>query len=228
MQRWGIEPSKISAVENGSELVKLLNRDQLCCFQDSTNPHDPVRLIYLGAFEPWHGLEILIHAVAKVISQGFQLHVSLVGSGTLSHDIEQLIHKLQMEAYISLTGSRPINQVADLLSNAEIGVSPYCGRVEYSGLKLLDYKSAGLATIASGENGQPAVIEHGRTGLIVPPGNEEKLIQAIIQLISDDDMRKKMGRKARIEAENHHSWYQTTTELQNIFQKVLSERHPSL
>lgn len=222
--RWGIDPSRISVIENGSEIVNLLKRDQLRCFSRVKNT-GPVTLIYIGGFEPWHGLELLIHAIDKVISRGHRVQLYLVGSGTISQDIEQLIKSLELEAYITITGSLPIDKVAELLCKSDIGVSPYFGRVEFSGLKLLDYKGAGLATIASGENGQPALIQNGRTGLIVPPGDEEKLVNAITHLCSDVEFRIRMGQAARIEAENLHTWDRSAFELQKIFQQVVANEN---
>ena len=59
--------------------------------------------------------------------------------------IELLVHELGIEEWVVFTGHLSAHQFASHLAGADIGVSPYCGRVEYSGLKLLDYKSAGLA-----------------------------------------------------------------------------------
>jgi hypothetical protein len=55
----------------------------------------------------------------------------------------------------------------------------------------------------------------------VPPCNEEKLIEAIVQLIYDSEIKKMMGREARFEAENRHSCFHTASELEKIFQMVL-------
>ena len=62
VERWGVEDTKVFVVENGSEAVELLNRDQLACFDASAEKHIPVRVIYIGGFEPWHGIDVLICA----------------------------------------------------------------------------------------------------------------------------------------------------------------------
>jgi len=122
---------------------------------------------------------------------------------------------------ILLTGQLPIDQLAKCLALSDIGVSPYCGRVEYSGLKLLDYKAAGLPVIASGIDGQPSVIEHGRTGLIVPPCDEDALCEALILLATNPIFRFSMGREARIDAEQHHCWRHTAKQLEWMIEKVI-------
>jgi glycosyltransferase involved in cell wall biosynthesis len=93
--------------------------------------------------------------------------------------------------------------------------------MEYSGLKLFDYKSAGLAIIASGQNEQPTAISHGKTGIIVPPCDGNALRDAICRLASDPELRQNLGRAARIEAENLHGWDHTTALLDQTLNHVV-------
>ena len=102
-------------------------------------------------------------------------------------------------------------------------MAPYCGWPELSGLKVLDYKAAGLPTIASGRDGHPPTLKHGQTGLIVPPCNTEPLCQAIVQLCADGVLRRRMGQAARLEAESMHGWDETARRLERVFNTVLSE-----
>jgi glycosyltransferase involved in cell wall biosynthesis len=222
IERWGVNPIKVSVVENGTEMVELLQRKELKCFQTAESFQDSVNLIYIGAFEPWQGLDILLAAIAKVLTRGICLQLILVGSGSLFNAITQLSCKLGIQEYVTITGYLNNYQTAEWLTKADIGLSPYCGRKEFSGLKLLDYKAAGLATIASGENGQPAIIKNGQTGLVVRPCCEEALSEAIVQLCTDSELRKRMGKKARIEAEAQHSWRSTVEQLARIFAQEIN------
>ena len=220
LERWRLKPDKVSVIENGSEIVDLLSRDQLRSFAPPVDILDGTKILYMGAFEPWHGIPVLLRAIAKAISKGADVRLVLVGSGSQQGTIEKLIKELEIGNHVILTGQLAPQQFALHLAKADIGVSPYCGRVEYSGLKLLDYKAAGLATIASGEKGQPTVIEHGRTGWIVPPCDEDALCQAIIQLVNNVELRREIGRRARIDAENCHSWRHTADQLVELFSRV--------
>jgi glycosyltransferase involved in cell wall biosynthesis len=225
VQRWPVDPARVSVVENGSEVVQLLARSDLANFQDgasaASHEGNRVRLVYLGAFEPWHGILVLIRALAKVVGQRKNIHLDLIGDGSARAEIERLIAEHKLEAYVTLHGFLRIEQAAPILGRGEIGLSPYCGREEYSGLKLLDYKAAGLATIASGQGGEPAVLRHGKTGWIVPPCDVDQLAEAILTLSADASLRWCIGRAGRIEAESEHSWRHTALQLQAIFAKVV-------
>lgn len=219
-----IAPSRVTTVENGSDIVNILERDQLKVFRDSTSSPLRITLVFVGAFEPWHGIMILLPAMKTVVKKIPDARLILIGSGTQKEQIIQQIDDLGLGANVELTGQLAIDQVAHFLAHSDIGVAPYCGWMEYSGLKLFDYKSAGLATIASGENEKPATLEHGVTGWIVPPCNSEALAAAILHLALDDNLRKNLGMAARIEAEQHHSWRHTALRIEELFNLEFSRK----
>lgn len=220
VERWGVNEAQVGVLENGTDVLGLLNREGLRSFKPAEEGNTPLKIIYIGAFEPWHGLEILLRVIKKLVQQKISIQAVLVGSGTQETELSGQISQLGLEDNVTLTGYLPVTEAATLLANSDVGISPYCGRVEYSGLKLLDYKAAGLPTIASGLDGQPKVIEHGRTGFIVPPCDENKLLEAITCLAADRDLSRRMGQEARFEAEKCHSWRQTAVGLEAIFSQV--------
>lgn len=225
LERWPVAPTKVSTVENGSALVSLLRRAQLRAFTEPGQPAE-IRLVYAGGFEPWHGIGVLLQAVAQARQQGAPISLTLLGAGPAQDAIGRQIAALQLQQTVTLAGFVDIHTLGAYLAEADIGLCPYCGRVEYSGLKLLDYKAAGLATIASGAREQPAVLRHGVTGLIVPPCEEAPLAQAIVDLSFNHEWRRTMGRRARLEAEVRHQWRHTAQRLDTIFQQVTTVQRP--
>jgi glycosyltransferase involved in cell wall biosynthesis len=222
-ERWGFPSGNITVIENGSELVHLLDRDQIQAFSKQSQS-DLTNIVYVGAFEPWHGLSVLIGAISDAISRGVALRLVLVGTGSQEVVLKQMVRDLGITDQVVFTGSLSPVEFARHLANADIGVSPYCGRVEYSGLKLLDYKSAGLAIIASGKDGQPAVLNHGSTGWVVPPCDQAALCEAIMMFSTNVELRRRLGRQARMEAEEYHSWKHTAEQLEQLFMKLVADQ----
>jgi len=221
IERWQVNSNIVTTIENGSTLVEQMTREQLRSFRNVEEENEVVKIVYVGAFEPWHGIPVLLKAAAMAINQGVCLHIALIGSGSELERIEKLVSELNLETHVTLTGFLAPEDYLSFLAKAHLAVSPYCGRVEYSGLKLLDYKAAGLATIASGMAGEPKVIDHGRTGWIVPPCDAAALCEAIVLLAKDRELRTNLGRVARIEAETEHSWQNTVVQLSNLFENLV-------
>jgi glycosyltransferase involved in cell wall biosynthesis len=221
MELWDVPSQQLVVIENGSELVELLNRDQLKAYQSQLSPREIIKLVYAGAFEPWQGLDILIHAMKQLVDRGCSVFLNLVGDGSEFPKIERLIEEMQLTRFVRLTGPLAMNQLAKILADSDIGIAPYCGWPEYSGLKLFDYKSAGLAIVVSGEDGKPKTIEHNRTGMIVKPCDVDDLADMLYLLVKEENLRRSLGQAAREEAECLHSWDQTALQIEALFDRVL-------
>lgn len=220
IDHWNVPPRKVTTIENGTELVRLLRRDQLRSFGSHPSPADPVNLVYLGNFYAWHGVLILLRAFSSAIQKGANLRLMLIGAGAGFEDAQELASQLELNGFVNFTGKLPIEEYGLHLAQADIGLSPYCGWNEYSGLKLFDYKAAGLACIASGKDGQPVTLKQGETGWIVPPCDEQALCEAILRLAADRELIRRMGQAARIEAETSHGWDHTA----RLLEQVLSDQ----
>ncbi len=213
---WGVKPEKVTTVENGTDLLNSLQRNDLRSFGDFSPNSLPVEIVYLGGFYPWHGIHILLEACARAIQSGVRLHLVLIGSGDGLPAAQQRAAELGLEGHVDFIGRLSVEEYTPYLANAEIGVSPYCGWEEFSGLKLFDYKAAGLACIASGKDGHPQTLRHGETGWIVPPCDIDALTNALVKLVGDAELRRRLGQAARIEAECLHSWTHTVDRLESV------------
>lgn len=218
--RWGVAGDAVSVIQNGTEIVDLLERRRLRAFELDEGSAAPLRLAFVGAFEPWQGLSLLLTAVARIVAAGVDLQVFLAGSGRLERQIDEEIAALGLVNRVSRVGHVGPRALADLLSRCDVGVSLYTGRAEFSGLKILDYKGAGLATVAAGRDGQPSVIRDGMTGQIVAPGSEDELVGALVRLAGNRSAVREMGRRARFEAETQHRWRHTAEALDRLFQQL--------
>lgn len=223
IRRYKVSPDRVTTVENGTTLVEALKREDLRAFS-SHNETDTLNIIYLGGFYPWHGVEILIRAFSRLRQQGLQSRLTLIGVGANLKSCQDLVQNLGIEMWVKFTGQLSAEQYAPYLAAADIGVSPYCGWKEYSGMKLFDYKAAGLAVIASGENGQPDTLVHGQTGWIVPPCDEDALLEALQLFTRDHQLRRSIGQTARIDAEKRHGWDHTVDQIEEIIHSLIGTK----
>jgi len=220
--KWNVSPGKIETIENGTLLVDLLTQKNLKSFSSSELSDTMVKIIYLGGFYPWHGTDNLIKAFTTCLLDYPDLELVMIGAGNGFEETKKKVTDQNLEDKIKFTGHLSAKEYAPLLASSDIAVSPYCGWVEYSGLKIFDYKAAGLAIIASGENNQPSTISHGNTGIIIPPCDLAALGENLKMLIKDKKLRTVLGRNARLDAEKYHSWQSTGLQVANLLKSILN------
>lgn len=223
IRRWGVDPSQITTIENSTTLIELLSQGDLLAFSQDLRD-GPVRYVYLGGFYAWHGVPVLLNAFQRALVHGLEAELLLIGAGDEMQAAQDQADELGLGERAVFTGQLPAEEFAPILASADVGLAPYCNWPEYSGLKIFDYKAAGLPVIVSGLGGMPRTIKHDETGWIVPPCDEDALTNAILTLGYDAARRRRLGQAARMEAETQHTWGHTAERIEAVFTNVLRAR----
>lgn len=117
----------------------------------------------------------------------------IAGEGDEGPAIRRRIAELKMDDHVRLAGFR--SDVLDVIAACDVFVLP--SHAEPFGLVLLEAMSLGKPVIATAAGGPLEVVEEGRTGLLVKPGDSGAMASAISQLICDPQRRAAMGRAGR-------------------------------
>lgn len=157
------------------------------------DPQAPL-IVSVSRHDGRKGVEVLIAALAELRRNGIAFRACLVGPGPLLADHQRLVRDMGLETQVSLPGR--VREVMPYLTNADVYVLP--SREEGSGsVSVLEAMQAGAAIIASDVDGIPEDLTHEHDALLVPPGDPEALRSAIARLISDPDLRQRIGAAAR-------------------------------
>lgn len=172
---------------------------------------------FVGTFSYWHGVSVLTQAVRLLLENrpptGGRLKFLLVGDGLLAPQVRSALEAHVHQQSVFFTGTIPHNSVRTYLDAADILVSPHVpmpdGRPFFgSPTKLFEYMAMGKAIAASALDQIAEVLEHGRTALLVKPGDAGELAEAIRRLAADAQLRAELGRNAREAALARHTWRQ--------------------
>jgi glycosyltransferase involved in cell wall biosynthesis len=182
--------------------------------------------MFVGGFQPWHGLEFLVEAFAQVAQKRPDAKLVLVGDGPARPAVETTITKLGLEKRILITGYVAHDRMPEWLAAADVAVAPYPPLPQelwFSPLKLYEYMAAGKAIVASAAGQIAEVIKDGHNGLLVRPGDVGELAQAIVTLLDDPAGRQALGRAARQQAVNQHSWAVYRQRLELLYAAALGK-----
>ncbi|MFQ5720140.1 MAG: glycosyltransferase family 4 protein, partial [Acidobacteriota bacterium] len=150
---------------------------------------------FVGSLKPWHGIEVLCDAFRRLARSHAGARLNIVGDGPMREWIEQFCAEHGLSDRVHLAGGVPHETIPDHLALFDVAVAPYPHSDDFyfSPLKVFEYMGAGRAVIASRIGQISEVIEHGRTGWLVPPGSAEALADGLARLASDRILRRRLG-----------------------------------
>ncbi len=174
MIRQGFAPERVVYVPNGVPAVKAVIR------------HRPTTTWTLGMaalFRPRKGIEILLHSLALLRTQGHDVRLRAIGpfeTPAYEREVHALVAQLNIADAIDWTGF--MSDVHAELRQVDLFVLPSLFG-EGLPMVVLEAMAAGLPVVASNVEGIPAAIRDGVDGLLVAANNPEKLATAIAEII---------------------------------------------
>jgi glycosyltransferase involved in cell wall biosynthesis len=173
----------------------------------------------VARLSPEKGLDVLLRAAARLLDGGRALRVVLAGDGPLRGALERLAGRLGIERSVDFLGEVPYEQVPAVLARLDIFALP--SRAEGFGVAALEAQAMELPVAGSNVHGIPDVVEHERTGLLVPPGDPEALAAAIARLAGDPALRAALGRAGRKLVQERYRWEENTAQMERLYGHLL-------
>jgi glycosyltransferase involved in cell wall biosynthesis len=167
--------------------------------------------------DPRKGLDILLHALARLRRAGLPFRACLVGGGPLLTAHRRLAGRLGLDGLVAIEGFVP--DPYSYLQHADVFVLP--SLEEGSGsLSLLEALQAGLAVVASNVDGIPEDLEDGTSALLVPPGDSLELARALERVLTDPELRRRLGRQGRAIFETRFSADRFSAAIQTVYAEL--------
>jgi glycosyltransferase involved in cell wall biosynthesis len=174
-----------------------------------------------GRFSPEKDFALFVDAAAAVAAQRPDTGFVLFGDGPLRGALEQQIARLGLRERFVLAGFR--SDVGKYLPHLDLAV--LSSLTEGLPVILLEAFAAGVPMVATAVGGIPEVLEDGRSGYLVPPGDRAALARRILDAIDDDGARRAMGRYAQRHVRAHFSFEEQAWRYQQLFARVVGKRH---
>jgi glycosyltransferase involved in cell wall biosynthesis len=181
---------------------------------------DAVAVVCVAQLVPVKGHPTLLQALASVPG----VHLLLAGA-PLDQEYAAALQKqaaqLELNQRVHFLGG--VKEVPALLAESDIFVLPTWAkwRMEGCPVALLEAMSCGRACIATNIPGSRDLIEHGRSGLIVPPEDSEALAGAIRQLVASPELRQQLGRAARQRVLDHFTIEKEVAAHEALYSEIL-------
>jgi glycosyltransferase involved in cell wall biosynthesis len=173
---------------------------------------DTVTVTFVGRLVRSKGVQDLTPVFSE-LGKRYEARLLIVGDGPYKPELERLAHGVDGENILFL-GHKDQREVAAILRSSDIFVNP-----SYSeGLptSVLEAGAAGLAIVATDVGGTREIVEDGKSGFLVSPGDTRALKERVCQLVKDRQLREDFGRRIRQFVNENFDW-------DNIVDKWIAE-----
>lgn len=216
-----LNPSRIEVVPNGIEGNRFRFEGDREAVRRSLGikPGAPVAGCVARLVEVKNHRALLI-AWRRVVDVWPDAILVLVGEGPLQLELEVLAMKLGISQSVLFLGNR--GDVPALFSAMDFNV--LSSHSEGMSLTLIEAMAAGKASVATAVGGNPEVIDHGRTGLLVAPGDVHGLAAAMATFVQDPSKAHAMGSTAMKVFEQQFTLEVMVGSYERIYREALAER----
>lgn len=227
---YGLPPERVVAIPHGHEGVFEELRDPsmdaaaLRCSL-GLGPDEPVVLLF-GTLSRYKGVDLLLAAFARVAAR--QPRARLVLAGFPAADFDLAAHReLARELGIAERvrwAPRYIEsgEVAAWMELAAVAVFPY--REVWQSGALVAAQTFGVPIVAAAVGAMPEAVADGESGLLVPPGDPEALAAALLALLADPALARRLGERARRDARERLGWQRVAHTILGAYRPLLAGR----
>jgi len=207
----GVDEVAITVVHNGTEPLPDVGIEQ------DAQP----RILVLGRLVPHKRVEHAIAAAAALRQRHPGLTLAVVGDGWWSQELRQEARDRGVEDIVEFTGHVDDDEKARQVARAWVLALP--SLKEGWGLVVMEAASRGVPAVAYAEaGGVNESIVHGETGILVN-GDERDFVEAIDHIISDGDLRVRLGERARRRSLDF-SWDASALAFESVLRQAIAQR----
>lgn len=182
----GIPKSRCTYVRNGIRPIDFDSQCQSYAYKIFNIKNDKKIIISTGRATYYKGIDFLIECANYLVNirKNYGVVFLYCGNGPDLEKFKDLVSGYNLSEYFIFAGHR--NDVRCLLQSCQIGIQTSTG--EAFSLSILEYLSAGLATLAPDNCGNSEAIINNQTGILYPPRNKEYVVNCLEKLINDNDL----------------------------------------
>jgi glycosyltransferase involved in cell wall biosynthesis len=185
-----------------------------------------LHLLFAAELNEHKGAVVLLSAWSRIYKKYPNVTLFIAGDGAAKEFIQQYATTSGIGSQVVFTGWLSQNELNEYLSADCIFVMPSM-LGEAFGLIAAEASMAGAAIIVSRIGALPEIVEDRVSGLVVTPGDTNSLVQAIEELIIDEELRKEFGRAAKKRAQTLFSMEKSVDEYEKTYRQLIAAQKSS-
>lgn len=215
----GIKESSVTLIQNavnGSYSVEAFTRNRKAKREYCGMTEDDVVVGYVGRLSEEKGVGYLIEAIALLDKSGIPAKLLIIGDGPQRMELADRVKKANLEEKVIFTGFQ--NDVECWLPAMDVFTLP--SLTEGTPMSLLEAMACGIPVVATAVGGVPQVIESGKNGILVSPGNPQDIKEAIQLLYKSEKLRNGLSGEAQKTINSQYNIEEWTRRIESEYLKL--------
>lgn len=219
----GAPPGAITVITNGVDLGPFSAIPDLAMDSGKTGSGKTCRVGMVANLRPVKDPLTFLHAARRLADEFPDMTFAIAGDGEMRRTLDAIVSEWGLSSRVRFLG--PVTEIPTFLGGIDIAV--LCSRAEGLPNSILEYMAAGRAIVSTNVGGVPQLINNGREGLLVPPGDPEALANAIAALARDPHLAQRLGMAARRHVRAGFSMEARARKFEAFYQDLLLKRSPA-
>lgn len=214
LQRHGKQTSPIDVVPATTRVDKF----------DPSDSENPYRLLTVGRLVEKKGIRYAIKAVAELRDEFPDIEYHIIGNGELKTDLQRMVSNKDVDDHVVFFENVSDEKLIDELNEAAVFILPSViasdGDRDAMPVVLKEAMAMKTACVSTDISAIPELITDGHDGLLVPSNNATELADAVRRLLSDPDLRQRIGKNGRVTVEKKFDIQRCVDSLEDAFGDV--------
>ncbi len=177
------------------------------------HPH----LVCTRGFSPYYSVDVVVRAFAEVRKVYPEARLDLVGNGPLESDIRKLVEDLKLDG-VSFAGVASREDIGKCYDRADIFIN--ASWLDNMPVSVIEAFRAGTPVVTTSPECMPYLVQHERTGLLSPVGDEKALAANVIRLLRDPELAHRLAENAHDESQKY-TWEVVRLQWLKVYRELI-------
>ncbi len=206
-----VRSNKVVVIHNGVDISK---------FNRPSSKKNEFTVGMVANFSWIKGHKDFIEAARLILREVPNTKFLLIGDGAEKEHIAYLVERLGLKEKMLFLGKR--DDVPNLLSATDVSVN--ASYSEGMSNTVLESMAAGVPVVATAVDGNLETVINGETGILVPPGNPQEMAKAIVTLLKDKDLSRRLGKNGKLRIQDRFTAEKMIGNMQNLYERLLTPK----
>jgi phenylacetate-CoA ligase len=174
-------------------------------------------LVITRHLEPLYDIPTALRAFALIRNKRPDARLTIAGDGSQREMLRRLAEQLEVAPHVTFAGRLDNASIANLYREADLFVNTSLH--DNMPISMLEALASGVPVVSSDVCGIPFVVEHGKTAVLVPPGDSDALARAALQVLDDPALREKLVRGGH-QLVQQYAWCNVRPRLLNAYREI--------